>query len=533
MGAARVKIVTTEEMRLLEKRCAEGGLTWEVLMEKAGLGVAQVVKELLSEAPIPPGRILVLVGPGNNGGDGLVAARHLHDRGFQVSLYGGNKKPKGRNLELVMERALPFFSASEDEGGVVLQREIASADVVIDALFGTGMSRPVENPYRGILEMLRRVKSRLRLDSRPLVVAVDMPSGLNGDTGEVDDVAPYADVTVTLGCPKFGLFAFPGADRVGRLVTVDIGIPSSLTDPLSADLLTDGWVREALPARPKDAHKGTFGRLLVVAGSVSYVGAACLACSGALRVGGGLVTLAAARSLHPIVAARLIEATHLPLPEAEPGVIGATAAEVLGKALPEYEALLLGCGLGQHPATAEFVKLALLESHSNQRIPLVLDADGLNLVSRTYEWWRKLAEKVIVTPHPGEMARLTGMPVSEIQRNRVETARQKAQEWKKTIVLKGAYTVVAGADGRVALSPFANPGLASAGTGDVLAGCIAGLLAQGLAPFEAAACGVYIHGKAGEKVREELGDMGMTAGDLTGQLPLAIKGLRGTDSGRR
>ncbi|MFC1962853.1 NAD(P)H-hydrate dehydratase, partial [Chloroflexota bacterium] len=468
-------------------------------------------------------RILVLVGPGNNGGDGLVAARYLHDWGAKVVLYGEARKPKDKNLELVLERSLSFFSAAEDVEGSVLRREIASADIVVDALFGTGMSRPVEGHYRGMLEELGGVRSA---SPRPMVVALDLPSGLNGDTGAVDEVTPYADVTVTLGCPKFGLFSFPGADKVGRLVTVDIGIPSAFTASLPAELLTDDWVQAALPVRPRDAHKGTFGRLLVAAGSLNYTGAAYLACAGALRVGTGLVTLAAACSLQPVLASKLTEATHLPLPEAERGVIGPAAAEVLGRALPGYEALLLGCGLGQHPATADFVKLALLEGDPSHAPLLVLDADGLNLLSGEPQWWHKLGEKVIVTPHPGEMARLAGIPVAEIQRDRVAATRETSQRWRKTVVLKGAYTIIAASDGRLALSPFANPGLASAGTGDVLAGNIAGLLAQGLAPFEAAACGVYLHGRAGEVIGEKLGDMGMVASDLLEELPRVIKDLR-------
>jgi NAD(P)H-hydrate epimerase len=406
-----------------------------------------------------------------------------------------------------------------------LQREIASADIVIDALFGTGMSRPIKGHYR---EMLERLGKIMAASSRPLIVALDLPSGLNGDTGAVDAVTPYADVTVTLGCPKFGLFSFPGADRVGRLVAVDIGIPSTFTESLSAELLSNEWVQAALPRRPRSANKGTFGRLMVVAGSINYIGAAYLACSGALRAGTGLVTLAAGSSLHPIMAAKLTEVTHLPLPESEPGVIGPAAAEVLNRALPDYEALLLGCGLGRHPATADFVRLALLEGNRAQALPLLLDADGLNLLSEEPQWWHKLGKRVIVTPHPGEMARLTGISVSEIQQSRVTAARGGAREWRKVEVLKGAYTVIAGDEGCLALSPFANPGLASAGTGDVLAGNIAGLLAQGLSPFEAAACGAYLHGRAGEGVRDRMGDMGMTATDLLEELPKTIKGLRET-----
>lgn len=520
-----MKIVTTEEMRDLESLCAKVGLTSDVLMEKAGAGVAVEVRKVLGQ--IGGRRVLILVGPGNNGGDGLVAARHLSEWGLDVRLYFGDRKPDSENTQMEVVRRLPFTLASDDVGFAHLAEEIAGADIVVDALFGTGMNRSILGYYHSMLKKLNEVRLGV---PHPLLVAVDLPSGLNGDTGEIDEVTPYADVTLTLGCPKFGLFSFPGAARVGKLTVIDIGIPFSFTESLRSELLTPEWVRTSLPSRPGDANKGTFGALMVLAGSVSYPGAAYLACSGALRVGTGLVTLAVARSIQFAVAAKLTEATYLPLPEIQPeiqpGILQAEAAEVVRSALTGYNVLLAGCGLGQNSATVDVLRRLFLEGGTGLPSSVVIDADGLNFLSTERRWWDKLKMETVVTPHPGEMARLCGLTVAEVQKDRQGIARSKAEEWQKTVVLKGAYSIVATPDGRMAVSPFANAGLASAGTGDVLAGVIAGLLAQGLSPFRAACCGVYLHGEAGERVKQRIGDAGMLAGDLPGELPLVIKELR-------
>jgi len=263
--------------------------------------------------------------------------------------------------------------------------------------------------------------------------------------------------------------------------------------------------------------------VLVVAGSINYIGAAYLACEGAVRSGSGVVTLAVARTLQPILAAKLTEVTYVPLPEAEPGILGPPAVEPAQQALLRCDAVLVGCGLGQHPATGDFLKALIFDAALP---PLVLDADGLNILSREPRWWQRIRTAAIVTPHPGEMARLVGSSVAAVQVDRFEAARRAASEWGKVVVLKGACTVIASPSGETLVSPFANPGLASAGTGDVLAGVIVGLLGQGLEPAQAAACGVYLHGLAGEMVRQELGDTGMLASDLLPALPRVIKNVR-------
>lgn len=518
-----MKIVTADQMRQIEQECVRNGISLDTLMENAGKAVAEAIRRM--HPSINNQNILVLAGPGNNGGDGLVAARHLHDRGAEVNVYlCGARPPEDPNIRRLLDRKTTVVEVSQDRDLAQLDKLLASANDVIDAIFGTGKLRPLTGVSHDVLERLNSAKQK-----KPSlhIIAVDLPSGLNADTGIVDNVTPYADDTITLGFPKAGLFLFPGAERVGRLSIADIGIPANLADGINTGLITRDWAKSVLPHRPIDANKGTFGRVLVVAGSVNYVGAAYLACSGAVRVGAGLVTLATPASLQPVLASRLTEVIYLPLPDYQLGIISAQAVAAVQGQLEYYDVALVGCGLGQSEPAAVFLRGVLLQP-DKLLPPLVLDADALNILSDVPEWWRKLPPDVIVTPHPGEMSRLARLAVDEVQSDRVGITRRLAAEWHKTVVLKGAYTVIAAADGRVMISPYANPGLASAGTGDILAGVIAGLVAQGVSLFDAAALGVFLHGQAGELVKAKLGDMGMTASDLLPVLPVVIKQLKET-----
>jgi len=511
-----MKIVTSDQMRQIDQACAESGIPSSVLMENAGKAIAEEVRHSLNN--LNRQHILVLIGPGNNGGDGLVAARHLHDWGARVSVCLCSDRKDDSNLEQVRQRGITCVAVSKNMSE--FEELLSSASCVIDALFGSGKLRPLQGIFQTVLNKVGEVKEKHRaLD----IIAADLPSGLGADDGTVDPACLHADRTVTLGFPKLGLFCFPGAERVGALSTVDIGIPAQLADHITTELITADWARTALPGRPLNANKGSFGRVLVAAGSVNYIGAAYLACSGAIRVGAGLVTLATPGSLQPILAAKLTETTYLPLPESQPGIVAIEAADVVGQQLDQYHVLLLGCGLGQRQSAMKFVSSIFLKPG----LPtLVLDADALNTLARIPNWWQELTADAILTPHPGEMARLCGVSVAEVQADRLSISRQKAKEWRKTIVLKGAYTVVAAPDGHCRISPVANPGLASAGTGDVLSGAIAGLAAQGLPPFAAACLGVYLHGAAGEMIRNMLGDAGTAASDLLPALPLAIRELK-------
>jgi hydroxyethylthiazole kinase-like uncharacterized protein yjeF len=516
-----VKLVTAAQMRRIDQLSAEAGVGTDVLMENAGLAVAQ--ESWMALGTLEERRIVVLAGPGNNGGDGLVAARYLHEWGAGVQVYLLTpRREDDANYGRLLEAGVPLACAEGDAGFSTLDGALAEVDLVVDALLGTGAARPIGGRLAEVLSRLAAARAR---PHPPLLLAVDVPTGLNSDTGAVDPLTVAADYTVTLGCSKVGLYAQPGARYAGRVQVVEIGIPADLTADLPFELMTASGARALLPARPPDANKGTFGRVLVVAGSENYVGAAHLAAAGAYRVGAGLVTLACPRSLQPVIASNLTEATYLPLPEEDGGLAREAADHVL-RALDGYQTLLLGCGLGQRGATQSFVRAVLFSLPADSSTAAVVDADGLNALAKTPGWWRELKAPAIVTPHPGEMARLSGRPIAEIQADRLGCAVSCAEEWGKTVVLKGAHTVVASPDSRAALSPFANPALASAGTGDVLAGAVTGFLAQGLPPFEAAVCGVYVHAAAGEEALREMGDAGAMAGDLLPLLPHAIKDLK-------
>jgi NAD(P)H-hydrate epimerase len=514
-----VKLCTAAEMRALEERAAEQGRPPPALMEEAGLAVAQEV--WVNLGAVPERKVVVLVGPGNNGGDGLVAARHLRDWEANVAVYMlAARGEDDANLAQLVERGVTIAVAHDDDSLAKLDEALAGADCIIDALLGTGRARPIEGLLAAVLD---RVSATRDAPHRPQVIAVDLPTGVDCDTGAADAHALRADATVALGCSKVGLHTLPGAEYAGRVEIVDIGLPADAVEALPVELLNARWVRERLPERPAGANKGSFGRVLVVAGSKLYVGAARLAALGALRSGAGLVTVACPASVQPLIAGGLTEATYLPLPD-DDGFVAAGAAVDVARAAATYDVLLLGPGLGQGHEPEAFVR-QLLYSLPEDGPTVVIDADGLNALAKLPHWWERVAARCVLTPHPGEQARLTRSTVDVVQRDRLSSAREAAR-WGQTIVLKGAHTVIAAPDGTAAVNPYANPALASAGTGDVQAGAIAGLLAQGLAPFAAAACGSYLHAAAAEGLRTELGDAGLLAGDLLLDLPRTLRALR-------
>ena len=516
-----MKIVTAEQMREIDRRAAASGISTGLLMENAGRAVADAIRHFIDYTAGKT--VLALAGPGNNGGDALVAARYLHEWGATVNIYLlGSRPADDKNLSLLKELDIPAVQADRDVKLARLKKLVSASGVVIDGMLGTGRARPLEGSFKEILETVNAEKKR-----RPglVVAAIDIPTGLNADTGAVDPGCLQADLTVTLGLPKPGLYNFPGAEKTGKLVIADIGIPDHLSAGIETELMTPAWARAMLPARPASANKGTFGRVLAVVGSENYIGAAYLACMGAARVGAGVVTLSTARSLQPILAAKLTEVTYAPLPETGKGTLSAKAAAAILGILPYYRVLLMGCGQGQLPPTKSFVRNVLTGLPAKPPV-MVLDADALNIVSEVDRWWDRLPADTIVTPHAGEMSRLLKISIDEVQGNRFGICRRAAADWNKVVVLKGAFSIIAEPSGRARISDAANAGLASAGTGDVLAGAIAGLAGQGVPPFDAASLGVYLHAAAGELVKDELGDTGMLASDLLAALPKVIRGLR-------
>ena len=545
MPAANLKIVTAAQMTALEQESERQGTSADTLMEQAGLAVAVIARDRLGHqfGGFAGTTVTILVGPGNNGADGLVAARHLRRWGAEVTAVLLTRRPDpDPKLEAARHYGVPVLSLADANGLADLDRLLRRSRLVIDAVLGTGRSRPLTGLVREVMLLVSAVRfhSDDGKSRRPLLLALDLPTGLDADTGAVDDATPEMDATLALGFPKAGLLAFPGAERVGELVTLEIGLPAGVgQDAITLELLTPDWVGHHLPARPLNSHKGTFGHTLVVAGSRNYVGAACLVARAAARAGAGLVTLATPESVYPIAAAQLTETIHLPLPEDAEGRLHPDAAVLLREFLPRYNCLAVGSGMSQSPGTAAFLEKLLLDAPPSS-LPTVIDADGLNNLSRLPNWWqpghRSRIGPLVLTPHPGEMATLTGRPTAEVQQHRVATARQWAARWQAVLVLKGAYTAIAEPDGDgtdgtqpeglVRLAPFANPGLASGGTGDVLTGIIGGLLAQGLTPFDAASCGVYLHGQAAATLTDRQGNAGLLASDLVDALPLTLNRLR-------
>ena len=525
-----MKIVTADQMRRIEDRSEEMGVSKDALMERAGLETARYIRR--THTPLFGVPVVVLVGPGNNGGDGLVVARHLHRWRARVSVYiCRDRRAPDPKLDIVNELNIPVIAASDDDGLVHLRALLNTAHVAVDAVLGIGRIRPLEGTVRDILLLLAEVKA-----GRPdmTTLAIDVPSGMDADSGDADPACPSMDITLSMGYPKVGHHAYDAASRIGTLDTVSIGLPDGVDDDVPLSLMTDDNMRPILPVRPSDAHKGSFGRTMVIAGSLNYIGAAYLAGSAATRVGSGLVTIALPASIQMAVAGKATEPTYLPLAESSPGVAVPSAADDLLGALADYNSLLIGCGMGQAPDMQGFIEAVLYSGGppSEKKLPpTIVDADGLNTLAHTPHWWQRFPEMAILTPHPGEMARLTGMSTAQVQADRISIATESAARWNKIVVLKGAHTVVVYPNGRAMLSPFANPGLATAGTGDVLAGSIAGLLSQGASLENAAALGVYLHGLAGERVRDRLGDTGMVASDLLPDLPLAIRTLREGDGG--
>ena len=518
-----MKIVTSDQMAEIERRSDRSGVDTDELMENAGLAVAEACRRALGlrdDSPIPDVPVLIMIGPGNNGGDGLVASRHLSNWGARTTVYlsAAGREPHPKAAEL--PGSVRIVRSDDDTGLPILRRSLSECALTLDALLGTGSSRQISGGLSDQMTALAEARSK-----RPdlLLVSVDLPTGVSADTGEADPLSVRSDFTVALGRPKIGHCTMPGAEFCGMVMIENIGLPAGLDEDIDLSLITPEWARFHLPARPAAGHKGTFGKVLVIAGCRNYVGAALLASTAASRVGAGLVTAAVPKGIQMAVAAGAPQVTYLPMPETPGGGIAVEGAEEILSALHAFDAVVVGCGLGLDPGTGEMLSRLLT---SGVQLPrTVVDADGLNLLSTIPGWHRHFTSPAVLTPHLGEMSRLDASNARPNGAERIQWARDAAREWNKVVVLKGAHTIVADPYGKTMISPFANPGLATAGTGDVLAGAVAGLLAQGMSPPDAAALGVFLHGAAGETVRADLGEAGMVAGDLPPELPRTIKTL--------
>lgn len=515
-----IRVATASEMQEMDRRAAvEFGIPSLLLMENAG---AETVREILAAFPGIGGlRVLVLCGRGNNGGDGFVIARRLLGRGISVRtvLLARRDAVQGDariNLEILEKLGAPPVEIPEPGDLPGLRACLASAEVVVDAIVGTGSRGPARGFLADAIDAVNR-------SGRP-VVAVDIPSGLGADRAEASGVAVRATLTVTFAAPKRSLILFPAAAHAGRVRVVDIGIPRTLLagGAMGVGLLETADVQGAFPARDPAAHKGSFGHVLVIAGSVGKTGAAALTALGAQRIGAGLVTLAAPASLNDILEVKLTEVMTVPVPETEARTVDLAALEPLLRLAEGKDAVAIGPGLGMHPATQALVRGLV----TRLRIPVVLDADGLNALAGATECLRDAAGPLVLTPHPGECARLLGVSAATLLAERIPVVQKTAADWHLSLVLKMARTLVGDPAGGVAIVPTGNPGMATGGTGDVLTGVIAGLIAQGAAPPLAARAGAYVHGLAGDLAAGRLGPEAMLAGDLLDALPEAIRQVK-------
>ncbi len=513
-----MKIVTAAQMRALDRAASEGrGLAGRVLMERAGTAVAEAAARLARERPL--GDVVIVCGRGNNGGDGFVAARHLVKLGFpvRVLLVGAAAEVAGdaqENLQRLQEAAL---TASEVQQAAPVAEACRQASVVVDALLGTGLSGEVRGLAAEVIQAMN--------EAGPPVLAVDIPSGLEADTGAVLGVAVRAVATVTMGLPKLGLYLYPGMDFAGEISVADIGFPDDLVaeSPFAATLTEAEWVGQLLPRRVRSAHKGDLGRVLLIAGSVGMTGAATLAAEAALRAGTGLAYVGVPESLNDVLEVKLTEALTYPLPETPERSLHRRALDRILARSEEMDALAIGPGVSRHPETAALIR----ELVARVQKPFVLDADGLNAVAEDPSALEGEHAPCVLTPHPGEMSRLLGLSIGEVQAKRLEVARAAAARFRSTVVLKGQYSVVADAE-RLMLNPTGNPGMATGGTGDVLTGVIASLIGQHLSVFKAAAAGAYLQGLAGDVAAEQVGPVSLLAGDLVTALPEAFRRVRRT-----
>jgi NAD(P)H-hydrate epimerase len=488
-------------MREIDRAAIEDfGIPALTLMDRAGRAVADAAAALAG----PRGRVVVVCGGGNNGGDGYVAARLLRASGRDARVMALVPAERlAADARAVREQAERAGVPIDD--GVLGPLEAGVGDVVVDAIFGTGLARPPQGPFAeaiGAIEAARVAGAR--------VVAVDVPSGLSADTGRPLGPCVRADRTVTFAFPKRGLALHPGLALAGEVTVADIGIPAEAARrvPAGCELLTEVEARVLVPARPPDAHKGDAGRLLVVAGSPGKTGAAHLALTGALRGGAGLVTLAARPEVLPFALSGRPEAMSLSLPG--DGPLGRADLTALLAAAREVDALAVGPGIARGPETGEVLRSLLARAGK----PAIVDADGLNALADEPGLLAALGVPLLLTPHPGEMARLCGSTVAAVQADRIGVAASRARAWRATVLLKGARTVVASPEAPPAVVPTGNAGMATGGTGDVLAGLCGALLAGGLPPPAAARVGAWVHGRAGDLAAVRFGVRGLVAGDL-------------------
>ncbi len=526
-----MKVVTATEMRQIDQDTIEGiGIPGIVLMETAGSAIVRAIEQHYPTCQ----RIGIFAGKGNNGGDGIVIARQLAHIGRDVRLFLVSPPDiftgeAQTNLQIAKRLTASFGLQAAPKGGLQIEEiltgtvptTLASCELLVDAIFGTGLRGTVRDPIAAIINAINRLPTP--------VLSVDLPSGLDADTGHPLGTCIQADRTVTIGLPKRGLLIHPGAELTGKLEIADIGFPAQVVDAqdIKVNWTSATQAAQWMPPRPLSSHKGSYGRVLVVAGSTGMTGAAALASEAALRAGTGLVTLAIPKHLNPILEGLLPEVMTLPLSETDAGSLAVSATSAILEFSEKTKSILaIGPGLSQHPETVSFVHHLIRENREHGLdLRMVIDADGLNALTHDRETLSLLNSEVVLTPHPGEMARLTNTAVPALEKDRIRTVQQFASEHGVTLVFKGAPTVTGTPTGNLWVNSTGNPGMATGGMGDVLTGTIAGLMAQGISSESAAALGVYLHGLAGDIAAETAGMHGLIASDVLKAVPEAIFSL--------
>jgi hydroxyethylthiazole kinase-like uncharacterized protein yjeF len=515
-----MRVVTAEQMRSIDRKTIEGyGMPGAVLMERAGLSVSRRIRELFEKR-----KVVVLAGSGNNGGDGIVAARDLFNRGWNARIIVLAKEGKLSHDCLAQYRIAKKMGAP-----VAFRTNVSSADlhsaVVVDAIFGTGLSKPLTSPLADVVRFLN--------DAALPVVSVDIPSGISSDNGQVMGEAVRADYTVTFGLPKVGHVIYPGAEYCGELFVENIGFPEELltSDAIGLQTIEKAMALALVPERPAYSHKGDYGHALVVAGSKGKTGAALMTAKACLRAGAGMVTIGIPETLSGAFQSRVTEEMVLPLPD-NGGILAADALSPILDFLDKTaDVLAIGPGLTAGPGIVKILKGLLTAA----AVPMVLDADAINAISGNTDTLTKVKSPVVLTPHPGEMARLLrtksrGADETElrnsIERDRINTALSFARRTGTCLVLKGVPTIIADPEGKVFINTTGNPGMATAGAGDVLTGIIAGCVGQGMSPLDASVFGTYLHGLSGDIVSSKKGMHSLVAGDLIESLPEAFRELK-------
>lgn len=511
-----MKIVSVDEMQTIEKSADESGFSYAKMMQNAGRGIAEWIYNRTSANQ----GVIGLVGSGNNGGDTLIALKELSLRNIRSFAFVVKDRGKDHLIDEYINAGGAVVDISQGQNLDRLHAAILPGTIILDGILGTGLKLPIRG---GLYDVMGNIHKYLQNRSEAFKIAIDCPSGVDCDTGEISDVSFASDVTLCMAAVKQGLLKHPARSLCGNLEFIDIGI-SSLSDTIEKRLpeMVDGqFVKKNLPQRPETAHKGTFGTCLVLAGSQPYTGAAYLTAKAAYRSGCGLVNIGTLENVQENLSGQLIEAVWTVLPGID-GTYDPKGVDLIEPVISEVESLVVGPGWGMSDENALFLGelLRVIPDH----MPTLFDADGLKLLKKVENWWELIPKPSILTPHPGEMSVLTGLPIEQIQANRWDIASKFANRWQVSLLLKGAITIVAGAEGAIYVNPVSEPALATAGSGDVLSGVIGGLLAQGVDADKAAASGAWVHGRAGMIARNKIGtDISVTAMDILDSIPAAFQ----------